>query len=146
MKIIILVASIVVLLDQGSKALIMSYLPYGSSQEIWPGVMYFSHVRNIGAAFGILPGQRLIFLLAAAIIVGAVVYFRADLIEAGPLAIWGSGLVVGGALGNLVDRIRFGYVVDFIDFRVWPVFNIADSAIVAGAILTAWAILRMDFK
>jgi signal peptidase II len=54
----------------------------------------------------------------------------------------GLGLVIGGALGNLVDRLRYGMVVDFLDFRVWPVFNLADSAIVAGAFLLAWEILK----
>lgn len=106
------------------------------------GIFDIHHVHNTGAAFGMLPAGGILFVaVAAAVLVGlAVSYPRVR--AADRLTQTSLGLIAGGTLGNLVDRLRFGYVVDFIDFRWWPVFNLADSAICIGVALLMWRIMR----
>jgi signal peptidase II len=97
---------------------------------------------NPGAAFGILPNQNVLFITTGLLLViGALAIYR-KLPPAKKILRIGLGLVLGGALGNLVDRLRFGKVVDFLDFRVWPVFNLADTAIFIGVCLLAWELLK----
>jgi signal peptidase II len=93
------------------------------------------YTLNTGAAFGILRTRGILFALVAIVVsVGIVVYYRA--VAASPVLVRTAlALVLGGAIGNLVDRIRLGYVVDFVDLRWWPVFNVADSSIVIGVCL-----------
>ncbi len=106
----------------------------------------FTYVQNRGAAFGLLGGQTfMLAMISIGLLVGLFV-FRSklhDLPRGGKLAI---SLIVAGALGNLYDRLAFGYVIDFIDLQVWPVFNIADSAIVVGAFLMVWVVWRMEMS
>ena len=119
--------------DRVSKHVAMERLSAAGPLEVIPNVFHLTLVLNRGAAFGILQGGTVLFivltLLAAALII--VHTFRSSAISL-PVAS-SLGLILGGAAGNLVDRVRFGYVIDFLDFRVWPVFNIADSAITLGA-------------
>ena len=104
----------------------------GESLPLIPSVLHLTYVQNHGGAFGIFQGQQLLFIGLAI----AVVVWLARELTAKPstsrLIQWGCALVLGGAVGNLLDRLRFGYVVDFIDFRIWPVFNVADTAIDVG--------------
>ena len=134
------VAALAFGLDRISKLVINRSLPEGESRPIIPGILHLTHVENPGAAFGLLPGQAgllALFALVAVIgIVGAARRWRS------PLAHTGLGLLLGGATGNLVDRARVGTVTDFIDLRVWPVFNVADIAIVVGSGLLALFLLR----
>jgi len=108
--------------------------------------MHLTYVRNFGAAFGLFREQRLLFLLALIVMLVAFVWLREELLRLGNVAILASSLLIGGALGNALDRLRLGYVIDFLDFRIWPVFNIADSAIVVGAVLLGFCFLRADGK
>ena len=96
------------------------------------------HVHNRGAAFGIMPSGGMVFVAVALVVLAAVLALRAHIRDAGSAMTVAVGLVAGGTLGNLVDRLRFGYVVDFIDLRWWPVFNVADSAICIGVGLLMW--------
>jgi signal peptidase II len=100
--------------------------------ELLGGKLLLVYTRNTGAAFSLLPSGGVLFaLVATAVSVSIIVYFRR--VADGPtLFRFGLALVLGGAIGNLIDRIRLGYVVDFIDLRWWPVFNVADSAVVIG--------------
>ncbi|MEW5933222.1 MAG: signal peptidase II [Bacillota bacterium] len=135
-------AALVLLLDRVSKLVVARSLAPGESVPVWPGVFHLTHVRNPGAAFGLLPGwDSLLVLLPAAVTVVAVwvVPTLAGRYPGAPVAV---GLVVGGALGNLADRVRYGLVTDFLDFRVWPVFNLADAFIVAGAGLLILSVAR----
>jgi signal peptidase II len=120
--------------DQLVKAAVVSALSEGESRSLIGDFLRISHFRNTGAAFGMLKGLGGVFALAA--IVG-IVAFAAMVVRRPPL--WtgvGAALVAAGAAGNLADRIfRDGGVVDFVDFRFWPAFNVADSAITIGAIL-----------
>lgn len=136
-----LIAGLVFALDQGTKSLIRATLAPGESvpPESW---FRITHVTNTGAAFGILPDQSLLLLVTTVVGVAAIVLYYLNPPVHSPLLALSLGLQLGGALGNLVDRLRQGYVTDFLDFRVWPVFNLADSAIVVGvAILAAFLVL-----
>lgn len=111
------------------------------------GFFRITHVHNTGAAFGLFPDQSLVLtifaLIASAVILFFVVYGYRYYPWLGSTAITlVLGMVLGGTVGNLVDRFRFGYVTDFIDFGYWPVFNIADSAVTIGVILFVLLLLR----
>ncbi len=114
----------------------------GAERHLLGDLVYLRLVHNTGAAFGMLPNASLLFGLAAvAVIVGILMYSR-RLAGAARIVRIALGLELGGALGNLVDRVRYGYVVDFIDVRVWPyVFNVSDSAITIGVVLLLYHIL-----
>lgn len=137
------IAAMILGLDQLSKSLIRAYLPLGAS---FPGDSWvrLTHVANTGAAFGLFPDQSLFLLITTLVGVTAIVlyYFYPPLNT--PLLVVSLGLQLGGALGNLIDRLRLGYVTDFVDFRVWPVFNVADSSIVVGVTILAWFALLGD--
>jgi signal peptidase II len=129
----------VVAIDQGSKALVASLVSRGEREEVLP-FLAFENTRNKGIAFGLagdvsawLVGAMLVGLLALLVFLAA----RAS----NGTALWiAAGLLVGGALGNLADRVRDGAVTDFIDLPLWPTFNLADLAIVAGVILLVLAV------
>jgi signal peptidase II len=132
------VAGLVVLADQLSKALVRGSIERGEARPLLPGVDLV-HVRNPGIAFGLFPGggTLLILLAAVAMLVLASVFF----LHAGtPLAWLPSGLLLGGALGNLVDRLRDGAVTDFIDLPRWPAFNFADTAITIGVVALVYVL------
>jgi len=114
----------------------------GESIPVLPPVFYLTYILNPGAAFGILADQKILFIVIAVLAIGGVLIGYRQLPPGRILLQLGLGLAVGGAVGNLADRLRYGQVVDFLDFRVWPVFNLADTAIVIGAGLLAWELLR----
>jgi signal peptidase II len=115
----------------------------GDSIPVLEDFFHITYVKNPGAAFGILQHQTGLFIAIAILVVLAVVYYYPRLPAGCRWLRIGLGLQLGGALGNLLDRMRFGYVIDFFDFRIWPVFNIADMAIVIGVGLLLWEILHM---
>ncbi len=130
---VILLGLVVLLLDQLTKQWIRSAFVYGESRPIIDGFFNLVYVRNPGAAWGMLAGKGLVLILiSVAVLVLLVVYRRSFLQEQLSHKIL-LGLMIGGIVGNLVDRIRFGWVTDFLDFHIgthhWPSFNIADSAI-----------------
>jgi signal peptidase II len=132
-----LVAATVFALDQATKAVIRSWLAVGES---WPSedwLVKLTHVTNSGAAFGILQGQGLFLTVTAVIAIGAIFFYYAyPPLEHGLMRV-AMGLLLGGAFGNLVDRLRFGEVTDFVDFPRYPEFNVADSSIVIGLVIIA---------
>ena len=102
------------------------------SIAVIPGVFYITYVKNYGAAFGILAHRTGLFVIITVLVVLLIVYFLRQLPKDQKLLRIALVLQLGGALGNLVDRLLYGFVIDFLDFRFWPVFNVADIAIVAG--------------
>lgn len=130
------------LLDQASKAAVQMLMYQGESIPVAPPVFYFTYIMNPGAAFGLLAHRTGLFVTVTVLLVAGVLLGYRKLPPGRLLLRYGLGLVVGGALGNLVDRLRYGRVVDFLDFRVWPVFNLADTAIVIGACFLVWELLR----
>jgi len=140
---LLVTAAVVVALDQITKAIVVSRLRDGESVRALDGVLHWTLQRNPGSAFGLFQHIPIVFtILSAGIALGILV--ASPRIRARATA-FSLGLVLGGAAGNLIDRIVRppavfrGHVIDFIDFRVWPVFNLADSAVVVGAILLAIA-------
>ncbi len=135
----ILIALGVVAVDQISKALITAYL-YGDAIALIPRVLNFTYVENEGMAFGLLANHRWVFLVLSVVGIGAVGYYLFRFAET-RLSRIALALVIGGGVGNMIDRIARGFVVDFIDFCFIPVwvwvFNIADAAVCVGAILFA---------
>jgi signal peptidase II len=134
-------AGIVVLLDQITKALILRYLPIYKMIPVIPGFFNITHIQNPGGAFGLManlgPALRsIIFLFISSLAVGLIFYFYKKTPANYPWLAAAFALIFGGAIGNLIDRVRFGSVVDFLDFYVgnlhWPAFNVADSAIYIG--------------
>lgn len=127
----------VVLLDQATKYLVCKDLTVWTSRiDVLPGVFSIVHVRNTGAAWGILRGQA-VLLAVLSIGVGAAIVLRfRQLVEGHRERVWALGLVLGGIAGNLVDRVLWGSVIDFLSFYYrsfeWPAFNVADSAISCG--------------
>ena len=141
-----LVALLVFILDRLTKIAAMSNMSYGQSIEILPKIFHLTFILNNGTAFGLLKGQNsLLAFLSIITIIIILIYTAAHKGLGRGLSI-ALGLVLGGALGNLFDRIRFGSVIDFFDFRVWPVFNVADSALTIGIILLSWHILSKSVK
>ncbi len=136
------VVLLALLLDQLSKAWIRSNLAPGDVIPVWPGVMHLSHVWNYGAAWGMLSGQRLVLVGFSILVLVGAASMALDFVRRGRLATVGLGLIVGGAIGNLIDRVLQGYVTDMIDMdtgwqwlRNFPVFNVADSALTVGVCL-----------
>jgi signal peptidase II len=142
------VAALTILADQVSKAYVVAHL---NLQESWmpfgfiEPLFRFTHVHNTGAAFGLFPQGGSIFLLIAVIVSAIIVYYYRQIPGHAWLIRLALGLQLGGALGNVVDRVRLGYVVDFFNVEYWPVFNVADSCIVIGVALLALAMLREEY-
>lgn len=122
----------VVALDQITKATVMRLMVPGQSIPILQDIFHVTYVLNPGAAFGMLSNQRMFLLITSAILILATAYFYPLLKKSETCLRLGATSILSGAVANLIDRAQTGYVVDFFDFRVWPVFNIADIAIVAG--------------
>lgn len=129
-----------VVLDQVTKLFARLYLP-NNPVEILP-YFWLNYVENTGAAFGILQNGNLVLIFIMISIIGYILWNWRELVSFGAWAKWGAVLILAGAIGNLFDRITLGYVVDFLDFRVWPVFNGADSFITVGACLMGISFLR----
>ncbi len=134
---------VVLLLDRLTKMWAIATLTLGGSVPVAP-FLHMTLVHNYGAAFGLLPGASwLLILVRAAVSVG--VFPLAHLLTRMRVStLVGLGLIGAGSAGNLIDGLRYGYVVDFLDIRVWPVFNVADMAIVSGGLLLAWQLLRAE--
>ena len=131
----------IVVLDQVVKFLVTHEMFPGMSIPVIQDVFHITFVLNPGAAFGILAHQRSFFIVMGIVIVILGGLFSPYIRRQCRIFRCGTSLLLGGALGNLIDRVRFGHVIDFFDFRIWPVFNIADIAIVVGVAAIIYAIL-----
>ena len=132
--------------DRVTKALAVRGLPLGESVPVIEGVLHWTHVQNTGAAFGILRGRFLFFVVANVVLLAGILWWHHFSRDGHLMSRPAAGMILGGALGNQVDRIAWGYVVDFIDFRVWPVFNVADIGLVVGSVLLAVHLWRVSAK
>jgi signal peptidase II len=126
--------------DQSLKAWVMNRFQLGQSRPLIPGILHLTLVHNTGTAFGLFQDKNLFFIILSAVVIAgiAALLFKEEKKNDSPFSLIPLVLLLGGAAGNLIDRIRLGYVIDFIDFRVWPVFNLADSCITVGII---WLLL-----
>jgi signal peptidase II len=125
-------------LDHLSKWLVVRHLGLG---EQWPssGPVTIHHIQNRGAAFGLFPQLQTVFLVVA-VLVSVYIILAGPRFAAGPGAQVVLGAILGGAVANAVDRFTQGYVVDFVDLHRWPVFNVADSAIVVGIVVAVFTL------
>ena len=140
-EVMLVVAFAVLFLDQLTKFIVHSRLSEGESVPLIRNIFHISLVHNTGAAFGLFRHQTFVLMCVSVLTFAIILFFYCRIAASGRILQVGFGLIAGGSLGNLIDRLRFGYVVDFLDFRVWPVFNVADSAITVGAIFVLWKIL-----
>lgn len=139
MATIIYISILLLLMDQISKILVIKFLDINSNIELIKNFFYLTYTHNTGAAFSILTGQRLLLILIAVIILTLIFnYVRKNKVE-GKVEKIAFSLIIGGSLGNLIDRIVRGFVVDFLDFKIFgynfPIFNLADTFIVIGVLL-----------
>ena len=141
----------ILVLDQITKWAVRTFLPYGAQEAVVPGLLNLVHVRNRGAAFGFLnradiQWQKWFFIAATLAAIGLMLYLLRKAQPHQRLLIWSMGLILGGAAGNLTDRVIFGFVTDFVDVYYrgwhWPAFNVADAAICVGAGLLAVSTFR----
>ena len=146
---LLLTVLLVVAADQLTKTWVRSY-PEGQDM-FQAGFFRLVHVQNTGAVFGLFQGQS--FTLTIVAIVGIVILLLLVFLARRPFPLLSSppgliafSLMLGGTVGNLIDRLRLGHVTDFIDVRVWPAFNVADSATVVGAVVLAYLLIRLSVK
>lgn len=146
----LLVTFLVVAFDRITKAYFSDLLSYGESLPIIRNVFHMTLVHNTGIAFGFFKDQGAVFIIvpiiAIILLVFNIYYYRQNDEALSPGYIIAFSLILGGAIGNLFDRIVYGYVIDFIDFRIWPVFNLADSAISIGAAIIAFKCFQLSHK
>jgi len=140
---IFIITLCILCIDQLTKLLASQNLLLNQSQPLIKGIFHLTLIHNRGAAFGILKNQVQLFIFLSILAV-ILIYpaLRNNKYKEYSFYNISLALILAGALGNLIDRLRLGYVIDFLDFRIWPVFNVADSAITIGAILLAWSMLR----
>lgn len=147
-----LAAAVILALDQWVKYWVTVNLPLGESMPLLPGFMQLRTVHNFGAAWSSFSGMRWLLVGVTSVIVLAVAYVLVRRIVRHPLGVAACFLILSGGLGNIIDRVRLGYVVDMFDFQFmnYPVFNVADIAVVCGAVLAAvyylWFYEKYDKK
>ena len=138
-----LIAIIIILADQVTKWSVVQNLPLHVGRPALGGFLYLTHTRNTGGAFSLFPAGNATFIVVAFLAVGALIYAYHHYQRSNAIVSAALGLALGGAIGNLIDRVRFGYVIDFFDLRLWtgenkwPIFNVADSGITVGIVLLA---------
>lgn len=138
----ILTAIAVTILDQVIKWFVQGHMELGESIPLISHVFHLTYIMNPGAAFGILEYQHTFFIGIVVILFAAYLIMRRRIPKNPVYFPIGIGMVLGGALGNAIDRVRYQGVVDFFDFRVWPIFNVADIAICVGMALILWYFWR----
>lgn len=134
-------------IDRLVKVLVQTHFIPGETLKVIPKVFHLTYVLNPGAAFGLMAGQTWIFIVTAVIVLCGVIYGQFRIPPQERITRLAIGIIGGGALGNLYDRLFIGRVVDYLDFQIWPyVFNFADSMIVIGVGLLMLAIYRDEKK
>ena len=140
---VISISSLVLIVDRLTKYILFRNLSEGESVKVVPGFFHITLVLNSGAAFGLFKGRSLFFTVSTILVIIFICLYvwRGGCKDL--LVLTALSLILGGAVGNLIDRVLFGYVIDFLDFRIWPVFNIADASITIGAFILAIRLIRL---
>lgn len=140
---------IVVFLDRATKTFFSKILSLGETIPVIKDIFHFTLVHNTGMAFGLFRDHGIVFIIipiiAIALLVYNIYYYRENE-NLSRSYIFAFSLIMGGAIGNLIDRIQIGHVIDFLDFRVFPVFNVADSAITIGAVIILIKCIPLSVK
>lgn len=137
----ILIAAVALAVDQLLKLLVITFMQPGQSLAVVPHLIYLTYAQNPGGAFTILAHRTWLFIVLGIILVVALIVWRIVSPVDDWRITWSTGLLVGGVLGNILDRLRTGYVTDYVDFQIWPVFNAADVFILTGVALLIWVLL-----
>jgi len=132
---VLLTAFLIVFLDQLTKFFIKNNFQLNQSTPIIKNILHITYITNTGSAFGLFKGLNWFFIFFSIIVISAIFYFINQIGNNEKMMQLSVGLVLGGTIGNLIDRIAYGAVIDFIDFRIWPVFNVADSAVTISVVL-----------
>ena len=140
----LLLAASIIISDQITKAFIVEWLKPQGTVSIIGDLLRLTYVTNSGVAFGMLTGIPYVLTVPIVILIGVIAFYLVKTLGQSFLLTLALSLELGGALGNLIDRIRLGYVVDFVKLPYWPAFNIADSCVVIGAIGLAFVLLWQD--
>ena len=122
-------ALFVLILDQFTKFLIKQNFQFNQSAPIIKNIFHLTYITNTGSAFGLFKGFNFVFVVFSFIVMILIFYYIKKIKNNEKILQFSIGLLLGGTIGNMIDRLLYSYVVDFIDFRIWPVFNIADSAV-----------------
>lgn len=139
LNLILIVA--LVMIDQLSKLWALLKLSDIGSIPVINNIFHLTYVENRGAAFGVLQNKRFFFIILTFAVVGYIIYFLYSNKGLNTYVKISLNLIVAGAIGNLIDRVRLGFVVDFFDFRIWPVFNVADICVVVGGCMLAYIMI-----
>ena len=141
----IVVAALLLFIDRATKVWALQDLAV-NGPVVLGKYLWLNYVENTGMAFGLFQNGNVLLAVVMLLVIGYIIYSWKDIERYGECARWGAALILTGALGNLYDRLTLGFVVDFIDLRVWPVFNGADSFISIGAVLLGVSLLRKQEK
>jgi len=145
----LLTVTTIIIIDRLTKIFFSKLFSIGETLPIIRNVLHMTLVHNTGIAFGLFKDQGIVFIIipiiAVVLLIFNIFYYRNNK-ELSRTYLFGFSLILGGAIGNLIDRITVGYVIDFIDLRIWPVFNIADSAITIGAFIIAIKCILLSTK
>ncbi|MBO5667136.1 MAG: signal peptidase II [Firmicutes bacterium] len=140
-------------LDWLTKYWIQTSMALNDTIPVIDGIFHITYIHNYGAAFSILQGKQSFLLIVTGIAMTAILAYMVIgqlKKKAAPMELWSLALILAGGIGNFIDRVRFGYVVDFFDFRIWPIFNVADIAVCCGCGLLIFYVLiwepRMEKK
>ena len=140
------IAIIWLVLDQASKYYVMNHFALGESLPVIQNLFHLTYIINRGAAFGMLTNQRWFFLAVAFVLIIVYGFYRKR-VNNGPLSLRvGTALLIAGAIGNGIDRYVLHGVVDFFDFRIWPIFNIADIGICVGVVCVIYYLLTSEYE
>lgn len=142
----IITSIIIYAMDRATKYLIIKNFYLGKSIPVFKPFLFFTYIQNKGAAFGLFPKLSLIITIISLLVVLLFIIFLFKVIKLPAAFQLPLGLILGGTAGNLTDRLKIGHVIDFIDFRVWPVFNIADSALTIAFIWLIILLITEDKK
>lgn len=141
-----LAAVILILLDQLSKQWIVNHIPLNAIRKCVPGIFSLTYLRNYGAAFSILQNQQWFFMVITLAVVGAACYYFIKNINGNFWFLFGLLLIISGGIGNFIDRLRLGYVVDMVhlDFMNFAIFNVADSYLTVGVVILFIALWKEE--
>ena len=144
------IAAVAVILDQLSKLWVLRSFELGESREVLSGILNWTYIQNKGAALGMLSEHRWVFMILSAVLIAAIllfIVFSKDITR--PLVVV-LAMILGGGIGNMIDRFAYGYVIDFIDVKFLPfwkwIFNIADIFVTVGAVLLAAVYILTELK
>lgn len=139
------IIAVIITVDQLVKHIVQSNMQLNDTIPLVDGIFHLTYIHNYGAAFSILENKQVFLLiLTGVVILGILIYMTVKRKTTPRLVMLSFALIVGGGAGNLVDRALRGYVVDFFDFRIWPIFNVADIAVVCGCILMVFYIVVVE--